>query len=106
MSFLEIHASDSLEKWNAQMSELIDSGVFGEHRPNDCLFCRAQRIVELIQDLRDKMHPPNSSMGGSGNITSDVDPTHITQQTPGNTGDSSHTSGGLRQGTNIARGES
>jgi hypothetical protein len=83
-SVLEIHAIEALERWHAQISDLIDSGVFGEHNPSDCLFCRAQRIVESIQDLRDKMYPPNSLSTGSGDIASQGAATHIAQPSPGN----------------------
>jgi hypothetical protein len=62
-SVLEIHAIEALERWHTQIFDLIDSGVFGAHKPSDCLFCRAQRIMESIQDLKDKMNPPTASDG-------------------------------------------
>ena len=48
---------------------------------------------------------PNSLLDGSGNITSQGAVTHITQTEPGNAGDSGDIAGGLRQQTDIARGE-
>jgi hypothetical protein len=45
-------------------------------------------------------------MGGSGNITSHGDATHIAQMPIEKTGESGEIAGGLRQGADIARGES
>ena len=45
-------AIESLERWEAQMHDLIDSEVFGEHQPDACARCRASRLLDAMANLR------------------------------------------------------
>lgn len=45
-------AIESLERWAAQLADLIESGCFGEHVAENCAACRAFRLMDGMDDLR------------------------------------------------------
>ena len=51
-------AIESLERWAAQLADLIESGCFGEHQTENCTACRASRLMDGIDDLRRVMERP------------------------------------------------
>ena len=53
----EIQAIESLDRLRAQMLALVETGVFGPHKPDGCLICPANRIIDDIEALMSKMQP-------------------------------------------------
>ena len=53
----EIQAIEALERLRVQMLGLVETGVFGPHKPDGCLICPANRIIDDLEDLMEKMQP-------------------------------------------------
>jgi hypothetical protein len=64
----EQQAIESLERWGVQMEDLIDTGVFGDHKAHGCLSCRATRIRSDMRDLIAKMSLPNAQDHRAGEV--------------------------------------
>ena len=55
---------ENLEDIHENLSDIVGTGIFGEHKPDGCLICPAKGILDDIRDLIQRMNPPNSLLSG------------------------------------------